>query len=143
MQFQLKWYSYCSAFLLEEKHTLSAINLVEAKHPVLANPRQVWLEFCREQSISVPGRNSVMTTLSSAVYNSLLEHVTSFQEFQSGSADGSHSEISEEEDGVYYRFGGGTLCEMLQCRYKQIWSASNKNLMSLEISLLQAINTKD
>ena len=143
MQFQLKWYSYCSAFLLEEKHTLSAINLLEAKHPVLANLRQVWLEFCREQSISVPEQNSVMTTLSPAVYNSLLEHMASFQESQSGSADVSHSAISEEEDGVYYRFGGGTLCEMLQCRYKQIRSASNKNLMSLEISLLQAINTKD
>jgi len=48
MQFQLKWYSYCSAFLLEEKHTLSAINLEEDKHSVLENLRQVWLEFCRE-----------------------------------------------------------------------------------------------
>jgi len=53
MQFQLKWYSYCSAFLLEEKHTLSAINLEEDKHPVLANLRQVWLEFCREQTVSL------------------------------------------------------------------------------------------
>ena len=53
MQFQLKWYSYCSAFLLEEKHTFSAINLEEAKHLVLVNLRQVWLEFCREQTVSV------------------------------------------------------------------------------------------
>ena len=142
MQFQLKWYSYCSALLLEEKHTLSAINLEEAKHPVLSSLRQEWLEFCREQAISVCERNSVMTTLSSAVYNSLLEHVASFQESQSGTANISCN-VPVEEDGVYYRFGGGTLCEMLHRRYKQIGSASNKNLMSIEITLLQAINTKD
>lgn len=142
MQFQLRWYSYCSAFLLEEKYTLSAINLEEAEHAVLVNLRQMWLEFCRERSTLMPERNSVMTTLSSAVYNSLLEHVASFQESQGDSTETPCS-ITPEEDGVYYRFGGGTLCEMLHRRYKQIGSASNKNLMSIEISLLQAINTKD
>lgn len=44
---------------------------------------------------------------------------------------------------MYYRFGGGALCEMLHRRYDQICSAKNKNLMSIEISILQAINTKD
>ena len=48
-----------------------------------------------------------------------------------------------EEDGVYYRFGGGALCEMLHRKYKQISNARNKNLMSIEISILQTINTKD
>ena len=142
MQFQLKWYSYCSAFLLDEKHSMSAINLEEAKHPVLANFRQQWLDYCREQVISTSERNSVMTTLSSAIYNTLLEHVASFQESQSSCPNISPS-VPLEEDGVYYQFGGGTLCEMLHNRYKQISSASDKNLMSIEISLLQAINTKD
>ena len=32
---------------------------------------------------------------------------------------------------------------MLHRRYKQIRDASNKNLMSIEISILQAINSKD
>jgi len=59
---------------------LSAINLEEVKHPVLTNLRPVWLEFCREQSVSVQERNSVMTTLSSAAYHCLLDHVVSFQE---------------------------------------------------------------
>ena len=48
LQFQLRWYSYCSAFLLEKKHTLCAINLEEAKHPVLVNLRQMWLKFCKD-----------------------------------------------------------------------------------------------
>ena len=50
---------------------------------------------------------------------------------------------TEEEDGIYYRFGGGTLCEMLHRRYRQIRDAANKNLMSIEMSVLQAINSKD
>ena len=32
---------------------------------------------------------------------------------------------------------------MLHCRYKTISCLSNKNLMSIEISILQAVNTKD
>ena len=72
MQFQLRWYSYCSAFLLEEKYTLGTINLE------LTNCKQV-LEFCRERLVFVQERNSVMTTLSS-VYHCLLDHVVSFQE---------------------------------------------------------------
>ena len=91
---------------------LSAINLEEAEHGVSVNLRQMWLEFCREQSTLVPECNSVMTTLLSAVYNSLLEHVASFQESRSGSTETPCS-ITPEEDGVYYRFGEGTLCEML------------------------------
>jgi len=138
MLFQLKWYSHCSAFLLDEKYTMDAINLEEAQHPKLASLRQQWLDFCREQAISTSERNSVMTTLSSAVYNSLLEHVQ-----DSKSSCPIIPSIPLEEDGVYYRFGGGTLCEMLHRRYKEIRSASDKNLMSIEISLLQAINTKD
>ena len=30
MEFQLRWHSYCSALLLEEKYTLEEINLKEA-----------------------------------------------------------------------------------------------------------------
>lgn len=48
-----------------------------------------------------------------------------------------------EEDGVYYRFGGGALCEMLHRHYNEVSNAKNKNVMSIEISILQAINTKD
>lgn len=142
LQFQLKWHSYCSAFLLEEKHTLDAINLEEAIHPVLTNLREKWLQFCKGHSRPVPESNPAMMALSSAVYNSMLEHVSSFQACQSGATESSCGSVTEE-DGVYYRFGGGALCEMLHRRYKQISSAKNKNLMSIEISILQAINTKD
>ena len=84
-----------------------------------------------------------MMAFSSALYNSLLEHVSSFQASQTEGTVGKTVVPTAEQDGVYYRFGGGALCEMLHCHYKQICCSSNKNLMSIEISILQAINTKD
>lgn len=41
-----------------------------------------------------------------------------------------------------YWFGRGALCEMLYRRYKHIRTTANKNLMSIKIHLLPAINTK-
>ena len=143
LQFQLRWYSYCSAFLLEEQYSLAAINLEEVAHPVLTKLRQKWLDFCKEHCTSVIASKPVMMVFSSALYYSLLEHVSSFQASQSKGTAGSTIVPTDEEDGVYYRFGGGALCEMLHRRYKQICCSSNKNLMSIEISILQAINSKD
>ena len=144
IQFQMQWYSYCSAFLLEEKYRLSTIDLEENDHPELAKLRQDWLDFCKEHKAPVPASRPAMMALSTAMYNSLLEHVSSFQLSQRDAVDtGTTGDEVIEEDGVYYRFGGGALCEMLHRRYDQIRNSTNKNLMSIEISLLQAINTKD
>ena len=71
----------------------------------------------------------VMTSLSSAVCNTLLEHVLSFQTKQGKTA--TSSVAPDIEEGVYYRFGGGALCEMLQRRYKQIKTSRNKKLTSI------------
>ena len=140
MRFQLRWLEYCSAYLLEEKYTLAAIHLVET--PELINVRQKWLDLLKKHTMPVLTCRSVMTSLSSAVYNTLLEHVSSFQAKQ-GTAAADSVAPDLEEEGVYYRFGGGAICEMLQRRYKHIKTSRNKNLMSIEISMLQAINTKD
>ena len=144
IQFQMKWYSHCSAFLLEEKYPLNIINLEEDSQPGLAKLRQAWLDFCKEHGAPIPASRPAMMSFSTAMYNSLLEHVSSFQSSKNDAMDtGTTSYEVTEEDGVYYRFGGGALCEMLHCRYNQIRSAMNKNLMSIKISILQAINTKD
>ena len=143
LQFQPRWYSYCSVFLLEEQYSLAAINLEEVAHPVLTKLRQKWLDFCKEHCTSVIASKPVMMAFSSALYNPLLEHVSSFQASQSECIATSTVVPTDEEDGVYYRFGGAALCEMLHHRHKQICCSSNKNLMSIEISILQAINTKD
>ena len=136
-------YSHCSAFLLEEQYPLSNINLQEDGHPGLGKLRQTWLDFCKEHKAPVPASRPVMMALSTAVYNCLLEHVSSFLSSQSDAMDTSTSDDVIEEVGVYYRFVGGALYEMLHCRYNEIRSLRNKNLMSIKISILQAINTKD
>ena len=45
---------------------------------------------------------------------------------------------------MYYRFGGGVLCEMVN-RYKEIknYPITSRNVLSIEISMLLAINNKD
>ena len=56
MQFQLRWHSWCSAFLLEEKYTLEAINLKESDngYSSLVSIRNTWLEFCKSCNTPVP-----------------------------------------------------------------------------------------
>ena len=102
----MQWYCYCSAFLLEEKYQLSTIDLEENDHPELAKLRQYWLDFCKEHKAPVPASRLAMMALSTAMYNSLLEHVSSFQLSQSDAVDtGTTGNEVIEEDGVYYRFG--------------------------------------
>ena len=53
--------------------------------------------------------------------------------------------VEQDPDDVYYRFGGAILSEMLHLRYKSIKTCqeSRRDVISLEITILQAINTKD
>ena len=142
LQFQPKWLSYCSAFLLEEQYSLAVTDFDDSAHPLLMELRQKWIDFFKERCMSVAAGKPVMMSFLLAVYNSLLEHVALFQTNQT-KGTGSSTVVPTAEDSVYYHFGGGALCEMLHHRYKQIRTASNKNLMPIEISMLQAINTKD
>lgn len=135
IQFHLKWHHHCSAFLLEEKHSLSTIGLEEEKNPVLTNLRYKWLEFCRKNSTPLPASKPAMMAFTSALYHSLLEHLSLFQSNETSVTE----PAVVEEDGVYYQFCGAALSDMLHRRYKQISGATNKNLMSIEISILQAI----
>ena len=88
----------------------------------------------------MPISNPLMIKLSSIVYNSLIEHVAS----KNKEGDTSTA-MSLDGDDVYYRFGGAALCEMLHLRYKQIKTAplDRKDHISQEITILQAINSKD
>ena len=92
-----------------------------------------------------------MITISSAVYNYLLKQVSVHQKSLTGQpssgefSKGSSATYSDDDDDVYYRFGGGALYDMLKNRYKEIKNclSTRRNLLSIEISLLQAINNKD
>ena len=73
-----------------------------------------------------------------------LEHVKSHLK---SSAEQPVSTVAHnvDEDGVYYRFGGAVISDMIKLRYKDIQRcpAVNKDKVSQEITILLGINTKD
>ena len=150
MQFQLRWHSWCSAFLLEEKYTLEAINLKENDngYSSLVSIRNTWLEFCKSCNTPVPTSNPVMIAVSSSLYAYLLNHVSAFQESVAEKSLTEHTEAfsgASDGDDIYYRFGGAALCVMLKNRYKEIKTCPSlvRNVLSVEIFMLQAMKIKD
>ena len=63
----MKWASHCSAFLLEEKYSLSVIDFEESCHPKLVMLRQAWLEFSKEHKVPVPVSRPAVMALSTAI----------------------------------------------------------------------------
>ena len=139
--FQFEWYKYCSVFLLSQEYTLKDINYQELQEYPVSVLRVKWY-FAKENGIPVPHCNQVMITLSSAVYSFLLDHVTRFQRRL---VEPESITIGADDDDVYYRFGGATLCSMLHALYKQIKDCSEdqRDALSQRITILQAINIKD
>ena len=149
MQFQKDWYTYWSAFLLEEQYTLAAINISEndARYSEIVSTRITWLEFCRASSTPVPTSNPFMLAVSSRLYRFLLNHVSTFQDslVEKCSMEDSTNSFSDGDD-VYSVLGGGAaICSMLKNRYKTIKKCHStaRNMMSVEISILQAMKLKD
>ena len=149
LQFQLQWQQYCSIFLWSRTYPLSAINVEKSVEESVAAIRLQWLDFCDRSGIPVPNSNPAMITLSSAVYEQLLECTEQFQRSIS-----CHNEslsttpcppVVTDGDDVNFQFGGGAICEMLHLRYKQIkeCSDSQRNKLSQEITVLQAMVMKD
>ena len=140
LAFQFDWHRSCSTLLLEEKYELAELSLDKTSCTKVSSIRSKWLEFCKSAGFPVPISNPLMIKLSSTVYNSLIEHVAS----KNKEGDTSTA-MSLDGDDVYYRFGGAALCEMLHLRYKQIKTAplDRKDHISQEITILQAINSKD
>ena len=143
---------YCSAFLLSRTYPLSAINLEKSAEQSVAAIRMQWLDFCDRSGIPVPESNPVMITLSSAVYQQLLEHVERFQRSLTSNCSNGESvstspcsPVVTDGDDVHLRFGGATICEMLHLRYKQIKGCTDtqRNKLSQEITILQAMIMKD
>ena len=53
--------------------------------------------------------------------------------------------VASDGDDVYFGFGGAALCDMLHQHYKAIKGCQDtkRDLLSQEITILQAVNTKD
>lgn len=147
MQFQLQWHYHCSAFLLEEKFTLVAINLEESAHASLVATRKIWLEFCKKCNSPVPEPNPIMMAISSRAYGYLLDQVSVYQASladQTPSGAVENTSVGDGDD-VYNRFGGAAICAMLKHRYNELKNClrTDRNALSIQICMLQAMNLKD
>ena len=143
LNFQLRWHQYSSAFLLSSQYPLSAIDLQEPTSYQLSETRLAWLHFCEENGAPVPTSNPVMMTVSSAIYHYLLDYIARLQ-VNAPKQTCRKSTIMDGDD-VYYRFGGAALADMLHLRYDQIRVCRDdqRDILSQEISILQAINSRD
>ena len=139
LNFQLKSHEHCSAFILSSKYSLCDINLEESSCHELSETRLTWLKFCEDGGIPVPETNPIMITVSSAIYHFLLDFITNSQ--NSTTTDN----CEEDGDDVFYRFGGSAISDMLHLRYKHIRTCKDeqRDLVSQEISIIQAMNLKD
>jgi len=143
VKLQLKWHQYCSSFQLPGTHSLEAINLNQTDESSLVSLRNRWLQFCEANDVLVES-NPVMITVSSAIYALLLERARDYQISLICSEPSRPASVTDGDD-VYLRFGGAALCNMLHLHYKQIKSCpdTQRDQLSQEITILQAINTKD
>jgi len=96
----------------------------------------------------VPDSNPVMITMSSKAYRYLLDQVAIYQAGltdQMPSDTSNSTPVGEDGDGVYYHFGGAAICAMLKHRYKELKNCSrtDRNALSIQISMLQAMKLKD
>ena len=96
----------------------------------------------KNNGVPVPHCNKLMIIVSSTVYDFLLDHVARFQQ---KFVQPETVTTETNKDGVYYRFGGATLCSMLYALYKEIKCCSDdsKDAFSQKITILQAVNIKD
>ena len=145
MHFQLQYQYHCSAFILEEEHSLAAIKLNEANHATLVAARKTWLEFCKKLNLSVPLSNPIMIAMSSRVYSYLLNQVSIYQDSLTDQTPVETTLVCEDGDDVYYRFGGATICSMLKLRYSELKTCSrtDRNAISIQVCMLKAMNLKD
>jgi len=149
LQFQLQWHQYCSAFLLSRTYPLSAIKLNESTEQSIAAIRLKWLDFCDCSGMSVPASNPVMITISSAIYDLLLDHAEKFQRKLSDNGESvstpQHLPVVKDGEDVHLRIGGAAICSMLHLHYQQIkgCNATQRDKLSQEITILQAMIMKD
>lgn len=146
IQFQVQWYNHCSIFLAPKKLNITSkiTNPSDETYSTLL----LWRNFCDSSSQPLQQCQNAVIHLSSFVYDYLLQKTHSFKAMSmpdSSSSSKCSSEAPVDNDDVYYHFGGAIISEMLHVRYKSIkkCSESRRCLISEEITILQAINSKD
>uniref|UniRef100_A0A1X7ULU9 Uncharacterized protein n=1 Tax=Amphimedon queenslandica TaxID=400682 RepID=A0A1X7ULU9_AMPQE len=141
LRLQIQWHNRCSIFLLPEDTCISAVQVDYSQTD--ADIRKIWYNFCHGFK-ETSSCKTIMIHLSSLVFQLMLEHLHQIIEKPSQHTQGHDTEQPADKDNVYYRFGGATLSNMLQERYKSIRRCSQEKIATIsnEIPILQAIATK-
>jgi len=138
LQFQLKWHTHCSYFLVKTNRELSDIGLHPSDHLAEVQVKSQWNKVCLAHSVETEDGKTFLISYCGSVYDEFLRqcHVT----IQPSST--TEEGIMEESVDVYYRFGGVALASMLKTRYNKMIKSTNANQdqVSLEISILQRIS---
>ena len=160
IRFQLDWHKHCSVFLLPRVFGIDCIFLSNGKSTVtdstkenaavdntkeISDIRCLWLNFCDSQSYPLVSCNKLMILFSAAVYDILLQQMHK-NNAKLTTAAVSTGTPSTDSDDVYICIGGATLSSMLHIQYKDIRKCHHeerRDILSQEIQILQAINTKD
>ena len=142
LQFQLKWHSHCSYFLVSKNSELSDVGL----HPSdpLAIPvvsiRSQWKGVCSAHSIDRDTVETFLISFFGSFYDEVLWHCQAVIKPPSSFFT---SAPAEDTDDVYYQFGGAAIAAMLKIRYDKIQSSTTadcNNQVSMEISVLQKLS---
>ena len=110
---------------------------------------QRWLEYCEGVGIFKEAYNPIMISICAAVFDCLMEKVVKHQQLKKKKSDDvgpscSQLHVSDEEEGVYYRFGGAALCSMLHLRYNRLkGNAGKQDCIRHEIAILKTIQCSD
>ena len=142
MQFQLKWHTHCSYFLVSNNKELTDISL-HLSDPLVVDVvavRAEWEKVCISYSVSSDTAKAFLISFSSSVYNEMLRQCQAVIKPPTPST--ATSTVNEEPNDVYYRFGGGAIADMFKTRYEKMKSpnCNNKDQISLEITILQKLS---
>ena len=144
LRFQLKWHSHCSIFLLPKDVDVESVlpkqSLGKEDIRTYENIRSLWQQFC-DTSYPFENCKKLMILFSSILYKMLLQKVNEHPASSTNHQTSIPTHVVHDADDVYYRFGGAALSDMLHVRYNKVKKSSVT--VSEEISILQAINTKD
>ena len=153
-RFQLEWHAHVSVFLIPKHIPIESVLTTDqktmAKDADVCTVRRRWQTFCDAHSSYQDHLKKIMILFSSSLYNAFLKEIhSSTSEICSTTGTGTASTvpIEEDSDDVYFRFGGAALSDMLHLHYKNIriqqLQDNKRDVLSQEISCLQAINTKE
>jgi len=104
--------------------------------------RQQWVSFCQTKKATP---EIFLLVFLGEIFTKLLRISQSVLAVSSQAAASNSTTVSVDPVDVYNRFGGATLASMLHNRYKamKLAQTKNKEMVSQEIHILQALNTKD